>query len=67
MPNNSSDNNGNRESLQGTGKKVGFSFFKYGYRGGKEANFRVGKFQLRIATHQFAFWNNYKPVINLLF
>jgi hypothetical protein len=42
-------------------------YFPYGYKGGKEANLIVGKFVLRIATHQFAFWINEKTVFNLLF
>lgn len=44
-----------------------FSFFKYGYRNGKEINIRIGKFSLRVAQHQFAFWIKSNPVFNLLF
>jgi len=42
-------------------------YFKYGYKNGKELNIIHGKFSLRIARHQFAFWVNYNPVFNLLF
>jgi hypothetical protein len=41
--------------------------FRYGYREGWEMNIRMGKFSLRIARHQFAFWKNSNPVFNLLF
>lgn len=42
-------------------------FFRYGYRDGMEANFRIGKWTLRVARHQLAFWKNYNPIFNLLF
>ena len=45
----------------------GYSFFRYGYKGGKEINIRIGQSCLRIARHQFAFWVGYNTVINLLF
>lgn len=43
------------------------TFFKYGYKGKKEANLSLGKLTLRISRHQFALWLNYKPLFNLLF
>jgi len=44
-----------------------YSYFKYGYKDGKEINIRIGKCSLRVAQHQFAFWIKYDPVFNLLF
>lgn len=41
--------------------------FRYGYRNGWEMNVRMGKFCLRVARHQFAFWKRNDPVFNLLF
>jgi hypothetical protein len=41
--------------------------FRYGYRNGREMNIRIGKFCLRIAQHQLAFWKKNDPVFNLLF
>lgn len=41
--------------------------FKHGYKNGWEMNIHLGKFSLRIARHQFAFWRNYDPFFNLLF
>lgn len=41
--------------------------FKHGYRNGWELNINVGKYCLRIARHQLAFWKNYDPIFNKLF
>jgi hypothetical protein len=43
------------------------TYFRAGYKNGLETNWRIGKFSLRIATRQIAFWINYNPVLNLLF
>lgn len=42
-------------------------YFRYGYKNGREINIRMGKYELRIAQHQFAFWKYNDPVFNLLF
>jgi hypothetical protein len=42
-------------------------FFKHGFRNGLELNFIGKKYNLRIATHQLAFWINHKSVFNKLF
>lgn len=41
--------------------------FKHGFRNQKEINFIFGRFQLRIGTHQIAFWNNHSAIVNLQF
>jgi hypothetical protein len=72
---NRNNNNDSNEALSGVGsgtqirrnRLFSYSYFKYGYNDGKEINFRAGKFSLRIARHQFAFWINSKPIFNLLF
>lgn len=46
---------------------LGLKFFRAGYRDGAELNIYFGKYSLRIARHQFAFWVKYDPVFNLLF
>lgn len=48
-------------------KFLKISFFKNGYKNGKEFNIRIGKYSLRIAGHQFAFWINYDAVFNVCF
>jgi len=75
MVDNRNNNNDSNEVISGletetqikTKRLFAYSFFKYGYKDGKEINIRIGKFSLRIARHQFAFWINYDPVFNLLF
>lgn len=42
-------------------------YFSHGYKNGKEINIAIGKYSLRIATHQLAFWKNHDAVFNLLF
>lgn len=44
-------------------------FYKKGlaYKGGWEFDLILGKYELRIAQHQFALWGNYNPFFNLLF
>ena len=43
------------------------SYFKYGYKQGKEVNIKIGQYVVRIARFQIAFWKNEKTVFNLLF
>lgn len=44
-------------------------YFKKGlaYKNGRELNIQIGKLQLRLASHQFALWNEYNPIFNFLF
>lgn len=41
------------------------NYFKHGVNNGWEINFIGKTYNLRIARHQFAFWENYNPIINL--
>lgn len=73
MANISNTNNDNSKVISGSDKEgqvkswLSYSYFKYGYRNGREVNFCIGQFSLRIAQHQFAFWVKNDPVFNLLF
>ena len=72
---NSSDNNDTNKVLSGLETETqvtrfrffSYSYFRYGVKNGREINFRIGKFGLRIAQHQFAFWVNMNPVFDLHF
>jgi len=46
-------------------KTMKFLFTKAGYRNGKAIYLLIGKLQLCIAKHQFAFWVNYKAIWDL--
>ena len=72
---NRNDNNDSGKVLSGlesetqirSNRLFSYSYFKYGYKNGKEINIRTGQFSLRIAQHQFALWVNSNPGFNLLF
>lgn len=43
------------------------SYFRYGYRNGREINFTIWPLSLRLARHQVGLWFSYRPIFNILF